>query len=70
MRRPPSPGSGSEWYRHAYFSLFIGMDSAVGIWMKIERSEPPYSSSSTECRPSSVRRFASTQPAEPAPTMT
>ena len=50
--------------------MFIGIDSAVGIWMKTERSEPPDSSSSTVCLPSSVRRFASTQPAEPAPTIT
>jgi hypothetical protein len=50
--------------------MFIGIDSAEGIWMKIERSEPPYSSSSTLCRPSSLRRSASTQPAEPAPTIT
>ena len=50
--------------------MFIGMDSAVGIWMKIERSEPPYSSTSTVDLPSSLRRSASTQPAEPAPMIT
>src|SRR5262245_55479529 len=48
----------------------IGMESADGICTKIERSEPPYSSSSTVCLPSSVRRLASTQPADPAPTIT
>ena len=51
-------------------SIPIGMESAEGICTKIERSEPPYSRSSTEFLPSSVRRSASTQPAEPAPTMT
>jgi hypothetical protein len=50
--------------------MFIGIDSAAGIWMKGERSEPPNSSSNTVLRPSSLRRSASTQPAEPAPTTT
>ncbi len=50
--------------------MFMGMDSAEGIWMKIERSEAPYSSTSTLYFPDSDRRFANTQPAEPAPTMT
>ena len=45
------------------------MDRAAGIWTKIDRSDPPYSSKSTVERPSSVSRSASTQPAEPAPTM-
>jgi hypothetical protein len=53
-----------------YRWLFIGIASAVGMSMKIERSVPPYSRTSTECWPSSVRRLASTQPAEPAPTIT
>ena len=50
--------------------MFIGIESAVGIWIHRERSEPPYSSSSTLCLPSSLRRAASTQPADPAPTIT
>src|ERR1700747_2448524 len=50
--------------------MFIGIDSALGIWIHTERSEPPYSSSSTWSRPSSVRRSASTQPAETGPTIT
>ena len=69
-RRPPRPGSGSVWNRQSYFSMFIGIESAEGICTKIERSPPPNSSRSTVFAPSSVRRFASTQPADPAPTMT
>ena len=55
---------------HTPRGMFIGIDSAPGIWIQTERSEPPYSSSSTLSRPLSVRRSASTQPAEPAPTIT
>ncbi len=50
--------------------MFIGMDSALGIWITTEASEPPNSSKSTVAVPSSVSRFASTQPADPAPTIT
>jgi len=42
---------------------------AAGILMFGERSFPPASSSSTRTDGSSLSRFASTQPAEPAPTM-
>jgi len=49
--------------------MFIGIDSALGIWISTEESEPPYSSTRTVAVPSSVSRFASTHPAEPAPTM-
>jgi hypothetical protein len=50
--------------------MFIGIDKAVGICTNIDRSDPPNSSTNTLCRASSVRRFASTQPADPAPTTT
>jgi hypothetical protein len=50
--------------------MFMGMDNAEGICMKMERSDPPYSSNSTLHRPSALKRSASTQPADPAPTMT
>ncbi len=50
--------------------MFMGMESAVGIWMKMLRSLPPASSSRTVTPASSVSRLASTQPAEPAPTIT
>src|SRR5690349_8778859 len=40
------------------------------MWIQGSRSGPPASSSSTLCLPSAVSRLASTQPAEPAPTMT
>src|SRR5579863_3333389 len=38
------------------------------MWIHGSRSFPPASSSSTDLFPSAVRRLASTQPAEPAPT--
>ena len=69
MRRLFRNGSGSVSNCQAYFLVFMGMDRAVGIWMKMLLSLPPVSSSSTRWRASSVRRLASTQPAEPAPTM-
>src|SRR5262249_37409074 len=40
------------------------------MWIHGSRSGPPASSSITLCLPSALSRFASTQPAEPAPTMT
>jgi hypothetical protein len=61
-------GSGSVAKPQSYFVMFIGIDSAAGIWIRTERSEPPNSSSSTRDLPSSVSRLANTQPAEPAPT--
>jgi hypothetical protein len=67
-RRPPRCGSGSVAKPQSYFGMFIGIDSAAGIWISSERSEPPNSSSSTREFSSSVSRFAKTQPAEPAPT--
>jgi hypothetical protein len=39
------------------------------MWNQIQLSGPPASSSSTRRSASAERRFASTQPAEPAPTM-
>ncbi len=68
-RRPSSPGSGAVSNPQLKRGMFIGIDSAVGMRMKMLRSLPPASSSRTVVSGSSVRRFASTQPAEPAPTM-
>ncbi|MNL66636.1 hypothetical protein D3C87_1911340 [compost metagenome] len=56
-------------YFQLYLVPFIGMDSAVGIWMKIDLSLPPYSRTRTFVAGSSERRLASTQPADPAPMM-
>ena len=42
---------------------------AVGICTNILSSLPPYSNKRTEVSESSVRRFARTHPADPAPTM-
>ena len=49
--------------------MFIGIDRAVGICTKMLPSLPPASISSTRAVPSALRRSASTQPADPAPTM-
>src|SRR5215211_3602012 len=46
------------------------MDRAPGIWMRIERSDPPCSRTRTLFLPSALSRSASTHPAEPAPTIT
>ena len=56
----------TRWTLVAVTALVAG---AVGIWMKIDLSLPPYSSTRTVVLPSSDRRFAITQPAEPAPMM-
>lgn len=68
-RRPSRPGSGRVMYFQLYFVPFIGIESAVGIWMKIDLSLPPNSRTSTLVDGSSERRLASTQPADPAPMM-
>ena len=75
IRRWLQPGSGSVSKAQLYLGRFMGMESAVGMcrnrfagWALL--SSPPCSSSSTVALPSSVSRFASTQPAEPAPTTT
>ena len=44
--------------------------NAAGVWISSWRSEPPASISATVTSGSSVRRAATTQPAEPAPTIT
>ena len=48
--------------------MLIGMESALGIRMKIERSEPPASSAQT-LAPASASRNATADPADPVPTM-
>ena len=70
IRRPPRCGSGSVSYCQLYLAMFIGIDSALGIWISTDRSEPPNSSTSDAVRRPRVSRSASTQPADPAPTMT
>ena len=42
----------------------------AGVWMNGESSGPPASSSRTRTVGSAESRLASTQPAEPAPTIT
>ena len=42
----------------------------TGMWIHMFLSRPPASRRATRLRRSSERRLASTQPAEPAPTMT
>mgnify|MGYP001795489890 CR=1 FL=1 len=68
--RPCGCGAGSvqkpQWAGPA---LPISPPTPAGIMIISELSLPPASSSSTRLVPSSVSRFASTQPAEPAPMM-
>ena len=68
-RLPPSPGSGSLSKNQLKRGLFMGSEKADGMRMKGCRSLPPASRSRTLWLPSSLNRFASTQPAEPAPAM-
>src|SRR5579862_124541 len=67
MRRPFIPGSGSEKYIQSCMRLMSMRPQPSGMWIQGSRSQPPASSTST--RPSSLSRFASVQPAEPAPTI-
>ena len=50
----------------------MGNDSAAGMWMNTSKrqSRRPASNSSTEVLASALSRLASTQPAEPPPTIT
>jgi len=67
-RRPPRWGSGSDSKPQLYLFMFMGMESAVGMRMSGLASEPPYSNSNNFVSGSSVKRLASTHPADPAPT--
>jgi hypothetical protein len=44
--------------------------NAIGVWISFAVSAPPASITATRTSGSSLRRLASTQPADPAPTMT
>ena len=50
--------------------MFIGYDSAAGIWISGPISEPPYSIIITEFFSSSESLYAIAQPADPAPIIT
>ena len=62
-------GSGSVAKSQSSF-VWNCLEKAAGILMLGLRSLPPASSRSTRTPGSSVSRLASTQPAEPAPTIT
>jgi hypothetical protein len=49
--------------------LLTSRANPAGMWMNGLRSRGPASSSSTRQRGSALSRLASTQPADPAPTM-
>jgi hypothetical protein len=67
-RRPSRCGSGSVQKPQLKGPLaLIRLPTPAGMWMRVDLSGPPASSSSTLCAPSSVNRLASTHPAEPAP---
>ncbi len=67
-RRPSRPGSGSDSSGHTYFGSVATRVKAMGMGPKRWSSLRPASSSSTLTFGSSLRRAATTQPAEPAPT--
>jgi hypothetical protein len=69
-RRPFSVGSGSVVIRQVSSGLSIAFIMPSGIRIRNLFAPPPASSSSTRVCGSSVSRAASTQPAEPAPTIT
>jgi hypothetical protein len=69
MARPLVPGSGSARYFHVSVSWSSILKNPAGIWISGFQSRPPASTSKTLVPGSSVNRLASTQPAEPAPTM-
>ena len=67
-RRPPRPG----WGTLSKFQLKMPSGAVAakpsGAWMKALVSGPPASSRQTETAGFSLRRLATTQPAEPPPT--
>ena len=67
ITRPSRAGSGSVDIPQLKRFVFIGIESAVGILMKIDLSSPPASNSNIFTLLSSLKRLAKTQPAEPAP---
>ena len=69
MARLPDDASGSLAYIQLTRASCSRLRTPAGMWMNGWRSGGPASSSATVAPPS-LRRSASTQPAEPAPTMT
>ncbi len=67
--RPLTFSSRSVWKRQIARSPVRMWAMPAGMRIHIQRSSSPASRSSTRCLPEAVRRLASTQPAEPAPTM-
>ena len=67
MRRWPVPSSGSDEYSQLAAGLSINLANPTGIrdqgWLS-----RPASSTSTRCLGLADKRFARTDPAEPAPT--
>ena len=69
MRRPAMPSSASISKFQLNFSWFSSLVKPAGMSIHIDLSRGPASSSSTLTLGSSLSRLASTQPAEPPPTM-
>jgi hypothetical protein len=67
--RPPTLSSGSQKYIQSWRRSVRILPQPSGMWIMGSRSQPPASSSSTEHPGSALSRLASTQPADPAPTM-
>ena len=62
--------SGSVWKSQFTVGSFRVFANPTGMWIHMFLSRPPASRRATRARGSSDRRWASTQPAEPAPTIT
>ena len=69
MRRLSRVGIGSVSNTQVSFGWKMLRKNPAGMWIHGLRSCPPASSSSTRVFGFALRRLASTQPAEPAPTM-
>jgi hypothetical protein len=69
MRRLLAPGSQPVMWSQSCWVRNSALNAA-GMWMKSAVSGGPASTSRTRTSGSSLRRLASTQPAEPAPTIT
>ena len=69
-RRPFRPGCGTVWKAQLACPFFASSASPAGQWISTLRSGGPASSKATFTPGSSLRRAASTHPAEPPPTIT
>jgi len=70
MARPLVPGSGSALKPQVKLGWSSNFMNPAGMWISGFQSRPPASINTTRVAGSSLSRLASTQPADPAPTIT